>query len=181
MVFVRGSRSSSATVFEQQRADGERQLRDSDAAVDAVEVECAAPMSNAGQIHTLRVPVEAGWDLDRMTVAFHDVYRAEYGNTLGDIAVTIVSLKTAVRGRRAMPAARSAAAMPDASPAVVSTRPVYFGGGWTDTPIYDRAGLRPGHRFDGPAIVEQADTTCVIEPGMRVRVDAFGNILVEMR
>ena len=59
------------------------------------------------------------------------------------------------------------------------TRPVYFGG-WMDTPIYDRATLRPGAAFTGPAIVEQADTTSVIEPGMAARVDPFGNILVEM-
>ena len=34
--------------------------------------------------------------------------------------------------------------------------------------------------FVGPAIIEQADTTSVIEPGMTARVDAFHNILVEM-
>jgi N-methylhydantoinase A len=38
----------------------------------------------------------------------------------------------------------------------------------------------PGARFAGPAIVEQADTTTVIEPAMQARVDAFYNLLVEM-
>ena len=38
----------------------------------------------------------------------------------------------------------------------------------------------PGTVLDGPAIIEQADTTTVIEPGMRARVDAFNNILVEI-
>ena len=166
-------------VFEQQRADGQRQLRESDTAVDAIVVECAAQMSYAGQIHTLRVPVESGWDLDRMTSAFHDVYCSEYGNTLGDIPVTIVSLKTSVKGRRARLAARPARPVTTRAAIPAATRPVYFGG-WTDTPIYDRATLRPGHSFEGPAIVEQSDTTSVIEPGMRARVDAFGNVLVEM-
>ena len=55
----------------------------------------------------------------------------------------------------------------------------YFGG-WIDTPIYDRATLGPGSTFSGPAILEQADTTTVIEPGMAARVDPFGNVLVEM-
>ena len=32
----------------------------------------------------------------------------------------------------------------------------------------------------GPAIVEQPDTTTVIEPGMHARVDAYGNLLVEV-
>jgi len=166
-------------VLNEQRADGERQFRESEAPAAAVVVEHAAQMSYAGQIHTLRVPIEIDWNLERMAQAFHDVYRAEYGNTLGDIPVTIVSLKTAVSGRRAGLAARKAdsiAAVPATSSA---RRPVYFSG-WIDTPIYDRAQLKPGHVFDGPAILEQADTTSVIEPGMRARVDGFGNVLVEM-
>ena len=53
-------------------------------------------------------------------------------------------------------------------------------GRWIDTPIYDRADLLPGMRFEGPAIVEQSDTTSVIEPGMTARVDAHTNILIEV-
>jgi N-methylhydantoinase A len=63
--------------------------------------------------------------------------------------------------------------------APASVRPVYFGG-WIDTPIHRRAALEPGMVFDGPAIVEQSDTTTVIEPGMTARVDAYGNLLVEV-
>ena len=58
-------------------------------------------------------------------------------------------------------------------------RNVYFGG-WVRTPIYQRPDLQPGMTFDGPAIVEQGDTTSVIEPGMKARVDALDNILVEL-
>jgi N-methylhydantoinase A len=166
-------------VLDEQRADGERQFRESDAPAAAVIVEHAAQMSYAGQIHTLRVPIEIDWDLERMVQAFHDVYRAEYGNTLGDIPVTIVSLKTAVSGRRAGLATRKTDSIAPISATASARRPVYFGG-WIDTPIYDRAQLKPGHVFDGPAILEQADTTSVIEPGMRARVDTFGNVLVEM-
>ena len=116
----------------------------------------------------------------RMAEAFEDAYRREYGNTLGGLPAVIVSLKTAVLGVR--PGVRRAAggatvparAMPSAM------RPVYFDG-WVDTPVFDRAGLRPGHAFDGPAIVEQPDTTSVIEPGMAARVDPFGNILVTLQ
>lgn len=167
------------TVFAEQRAEGERQFRDSETPVDAIVVEHTAQMSYAGQIHTLRVPVQAVWDLGRMTEAFHEVYRGEYGNTLGDVPVMIVSLKTTVQGRRAAAeaATRDAATPRPAVP--IACRQVYFGG-WMDTPIYDRAALRPGHTFEGPAILEQADTTSVIEPGMHARVDAFGNVLVEM-
>ena len=56
---------------------------------------------------------------------------------------------------------------------------MYFGG-WTDAAIYDRATLRPGMSFDGPAIVEQNDCTTVVEPGMKVRIDPIGNLLVQL-
>ncbi|CAN5604916.1 hypothetical protein BH24ACT21_BH24ACT21_07900 [soil metagenome] len=55
----------------------------------------------------------------------------------------------------------------------------YFGGEWMETPIYDRNGLRPDNIVEGPAIVQQDDTTTVIEPGYRGAVDRFGNILIE--
>ena len=162
-----------------QRREGGARLAEGETPVDRVVVSHAAEMSYAGQIHTLRVPVEADWTPARMSEAFQEVYRREYGNTLGDIPVMIVSLKTAVRGVRPGHERRAAVAIEPRQAVRSGTRPVYFGG-WIDTPIYDRADLQPGCTFDGPAIVEQADTTSVIEPGMTARVDCFDNILVEM-
>ncbi len=166
-------------VLDEQRAEGERWLRAGGAPPGAVVVEHAAQMSYLGQIHALRVPIEAGWDRARLADAFADAYRAEYGNTLDGVPAVVVSLKTTVRGRRRS-APASAAAVPAATPATAAARrPVHFGR-WLDTPIFERAALRPGHTFRGPAILEQADTTTVIEPGMAARVDGFGNVLVEM-
>jgi len=162
-----------------QRADGEARLKGSDAPIDHLHVTHAAEMSYAGQIHALRVTIEANWSMAQMVAAFHDTYRREYGNTLGDIPVVIVSLKTAVSGVRAQPVSTPAQTADAGKARATGMRPVYFEG-WRDTPIYDRPTLLPGQSFSGPAIIEQADTTTVIEPGMVARVDGFGNILVEM-
>ena len=68
----------------------------------------------------------------------------------------------------------------DASAALLGTRPVWFSAeGATPTECYDRAGLRPGHRFEGPAIVHQYDTTTVVAPGWAARVDELGNLWLE--
>ena len=104
--------------------------------------------------------------------AFDEAYRAEFGNTLGDIPVVIVNLRTVVQ--------RQAQALPHAARRTAPARaggrraraPGHFGG-WHDTPIYRRDDLAPGMTLDGPAIVEQSDTTTVIEPGMALRVDAL--------
>jgi N-methylhydantoinase A len=114
-----------------------------------------------------------------MADEFRKVYAREYGEAPGDLPVTLVSLKTTVRGLREQAGAAAEAEAAAGTPQPAATRPVRFDR-WIDTPIYRRETLRFGHRFSGPAIVEQADTTAVIEPGMAARVDRYGNILVEM-
>jgi N-methylhydantoinase A len=43
------------------------------------------------------------------------------------------------------------------------------------TPVYDGERLANGNRIAGPAIVETADTTVVVQPGTKLRVDPLGN------
>ena len=65
--------------------------------------------------------------------------------------------------------------------APIGTRRVWFDNSWHDTPIYRREALAPGATLTGPAIVEQLDTTTVIEPGDGARVDALGNLEITVR
>jgi N-methylhydantoinase A len=66
---------------------------------------------------------------------------------------------------------------PDASAAIKARRKVCFPDGqgfaWRETPIYDGALLRPGHRIVGPAIIEEVDTTIAIQPGDRVLLNEY--------
>jgi N-methylhydantoinase A len=48
-----------------------------------------------------------------------------------------------------------------------------------DAGVYDRMALKVGDTFDGPAIVEQDDTTTLLTPGWRARVDALGNLVLD--
>ena len=68
----------------------------------------------------------------------------------------------------------------DLSQARVGEREVWFNS-WHLTPIYSREKLRPGSELDGPAIIEQLDTTTVLEPGDRLSVDAQGNLLIDVK
>lgn len=51
--------------------------------------------------------------------------------------------------------------------------------GFVDCAVYARADLRPGDVLDGPAIVEQMDTTTVLPPQFRARVDTVSNLRLE--
>jgi hypothetical protein len=60
-------------------------------------------------------------------------------------------------------------------------RPVYFeaASGYTDTAIYDRAHLRPGEGYRGPAIIEEKETSIVTGPDTRFHLDATANIIID--
>ena len=66
------------------------------------------------------------------------------------------------------------------SNAVKETRPVYFAetGGRVECPIYDRYQLGSGDEVEGPAIIEEVDSTVVVQPGYRADVDEFGNLFL---
>ncbi len=169
-----------AEVITRQRQQGHKQLDESQVPIDSSTITHAADMAYQGQIHSLRVPIEADWDGPRLQQAFLDTYRATFGNTLTDMPVVIVNLRTIVVGTRSAAALPHAAREGSGTPQPVSRRPVHFGR-WYDTPVYHRDAFAPGMALDGPAIIEQSDTTTVVEPDMHVTVDTRGNLLVKVR
>ena len=65
--------------------------------------------------------------------------------------------------------------------AVVKQGRVVFDGRASKAPVYERASLRPGDSFAGPAIVAEYSATTVLPPGCRARVDERENIVIEIR
>jgi N-methylhydantoinase A len=49
-----------------------------------------------------------------------------------------------------------------------------------ETPVYDRYALGAGAEFGGPAIVEERESTAVVGPGARCRVDDRLTLVVEI-
>ncbi len=63
--------------------------------------------------------------------------------------------------------------------ALKGKRPVYWGKGYTDTDVYERARLKSGQVVLGPAIIEAEDTTYVLPTGWRFKVDTYLNGIIE--
>ena len=145
-------------------------------------------MAYVGQTHTVAVPLPVEVAGGRVTppdraaiaAAFDATYRATYGRLLATGTRRVMNLRSAVIGRR--PKFDLATLAPTASgPAEAArkgTRRVHFAEGWQETAIYDRLALPVGARIDGPAILEQPDTTVLIEPGLTGTVDRFGNTII---
>jgi N-methylhydantoinase A/acetophenone carboxylase len=47
------------------------------------------------------------------------------------------------------------------------------------TPVLDQSKLKPGNVIDGPAIVECKDTNVVLEPGSKITIDKYLNLIIE--
>lgn len=68
-----------------------------------------------------------------------------------------------------------------AAPKPFTRRPVWFGvEGAIDTPIYDRADLKAGQEIRGPAVIDQFDSTTVLYPGDRLKVDQVLNLMIAL-
>jgi N-methylhydantoinase A len=119
--------------------------------------------------------------LGALVSTFHAEHRRLYTYDLPNAPIELVTLRVAAIGslpKRAAPTSLS----PTGGEGRVrrNSRPVYFRGrGFVDTPIYSRDELTPGMTFDGPAIIEQSDSTPLVAPGFRARVDEAHNLLLE--
>ena len=136
----------------------------------------------SGQSHVFRVPVTApGFDPRKVLADFLERYKARFDIELPEMTAMLVNLRTTVIGRRApvdlaifAPAERSGLPQPS------GVRQVRFSGGWFDTPIFDRTSLGREATLAGPAIVEQPDTTVVIDPGATAVIDGLGNLVISV-
>jgi N-methylhydantoinase A len=153
---------------------------------DSRELGFELDMAYVGQTHTVSVPIPV--DMNGGTVsaptreaiaeAFDTAYAATFGRLLDKGVRRVMNLRTTVTGIRPKFDLATLAPGKGAAPTPKTTRRVHFAGHWHDTAIYDRLALPIGTVIDGPAILEQPDTTVLIEPGLQGRVDKFGNAII---
>ena len=124
-------------------------------------------------------PDEARAGLDGLEERFNALHEQLYGFRMPGTACEIVNLRAIGSGavpKPELPVGEAGDA--DASGAVAEEHEIVFKGERLPTRIYDRAKLAPGHRFDGPAIVTEFDSTTVVLPGYAAEVDVNFNILI---
>jgi N-methylhydantoinase A len=135
---------------------------------------------------TVDLPVELFQQQDRDGIKrrFDAVHQTRYGFSVPSERAEIVSLRGAVIGEMRKPAFEPIAkgeAKPGAG-AGRGSRSVYFASaGFVDAPTFERAALQAGNRIDGPALIEEHASTTVLHPGDRLEVDAFGDLIIEIR
>jgi N-methylhydantoinase A len=133
-----------------------------------------------GQEHTLPVAVPAELDKDVVRAAFQEMHLSRYGHQM-DNPLQVLNARVRGIGRTARPElATLAPGDGDPSGARRPDRDAFdFGSRATRRfAVYDRALLRPGDVFAGPALIEEGTSTTVINGGQQVRVDPHGYLLI---
>ncbi|MFW6113928.1 MAG: hydantoinase/oxoprolinase family protein, partial [Actinomycetota bacterium] len=122
-------------------------------------------------------------DVEDITRNFVNAMKAAYGYTLphGYVPVEVVNLRVIAMGIIAKPDLPEIDRSGTLADAKKSRRKVWFKDvGFIDTDIYERDRLPVGITFEGPAIVEQPDTTTVMPPKTQCRVDDYGNLIIKV-
>ncbi|GGC12252.1 methylhydantoinase [Novosphingobium endophyticum] len=167
------------STLDELEAEGTAALREAGCAAQDVTMIFSADMRYVGQQHEVTVTFDFDPRLLRdpaaLTAAFEHAYLGLYGLNPSDVSVELVTWRLTARGPLVKTEVqRRRASKPGAPKAhrLVSA--------WADdqrTPVYDRADLAPGQIIQGPAIIEERETTTAIAPGWNATIDAVGCIV----
>jgi N-methylhydantoinase A len=180
--------SAIEAVYRQLTEEGQKTLQREGVAPAEMSFVRQADLRYVGQSFELVVPLPAGHlgtrEVAGVLDSFHREHDRAYGYSAPEEPVEWVNVRLTAIGKIIQPRLRELAAPERESPAAAQKpgRPVYFAEthGAAECAIYDRYRLYPGWIVEGPAIVEEYDSTTVIHPGYRAEVDRFGNLILKL-
>jgi N-methylhydantoinase A len=165
--------------------EGRKVLESSGVSSDQINYQRTADMRYTGQGHEVSVPLPSETlqprHLAQITAAFEDTYRALYGRKGPDVALEVINWRVVAKGPRPETNFKLPRDTAQRADARKGARLAYFPefGRYVETAVYDRYGLEPGMTFDGPAIVEERESTLIMGPRARAQIDDRLNVVVE--
>lgn len=167
--------------------EGRALLAEAGVPAEAIGFARAAEMRYVGQGHEIRVPLPAGTitseSLPLLRASFEAEYQRLYGRLGPPVPLEVITWRVVASAPPpGLALALQGSPTGDAEAARKGERAAYFpeAGGMAATPVYDRYRLGPGACFSGPAIVEERESTLIVGPGARCRVDAGWNLIVQL-
>ena len=147
-------------------------------------VQRSVDLRYSGQDYPLELDVAGPCDAPATTAGwearFEAAYHALYGKVDDDNPVELASIRVHVSQHPPALAVARPAAAADARPKAMREVHVAAGAGMERVPVFERAELRIGQEIAGPAVIEERESTTVIGPGDRLRVDPLGCLVVDL-
>jgi N-methylhydantoinase A/oxoprolinase/acetone carboxylase beta subunit len=173
--------------FEELEEQARSQLEADDIPRERRVIQRVADCRYLGQGYELRVEARSGeigaaW-AKQLAADFHDAHEREYSRRFEESDIEIPNIR--VRGIGLIePLAMREVASSGESPAAAlrHERDAWFrvDGALRELPtrFYAREMLAAGNQIEGPAVINQYDTTTVVPPGLTAEIDRFGNIVI---
>lgn len=138
-----------------------------------------------GQGHHVNVPLQNPTGMpsrDEIRKRFEEVYLQLYGRVYPDMGVQLMNLRLVAESAAGSLELRRLEGGGSAESARKGQRQAYSGrtGGYVLHSVYDRYKLGPGATLRGPAIVEERESTVIVDIGGRVEVDAYGTLVMTL-
>jgi N-methylhydantoinase A len=133
-------------------------------------------MRYKGQSHEITIPFDKDF-----VETFHNYHERFFGYKNMDKSTEIVNIRLRCRGFLEKPEVKSESLQSKEldKEAIIDTKDVIFYSlEPVKTKIINREMLNPGNEFNGPAIVVEYTSTIVIPPNWNVKVDKFGNMVL---
>jgi N-methylhydantoinase A len=167
-----------AGAFDALRGEAEQSLIEDGVAHDDQRFELSLDLRYLGQEYTLRVPTTDGEPLPAVVARFHELHEKTFGHSAPQVMTEVVAARLVGIGLRATPAARPV--LPEAPATPIDVRPVLFEAeaGRVDARIFRREQLALGQVVDGPAVIQQLDTTTLVPPRCRATVHESGSLII---
>lgn len=167
-------------------AQGREVVAASGVAPAAISVAYTVDMRHVGQGHEISVSLPAGDPgdrafLDELLQRFHDAYVKLYGRNVSGTDAEVITWRVRASGPKdEVSAGRLRGEARAVRNPRKGSRPVFFAeaGRFVDTPVYDHYALAPGVVVQGPAIVEQRESTVVVGPNASASLDAQFNLIM---
>ncbi len=175
--------SHAEAVFAEQESRGRAMIAEEGVPIADIKVIFEADLLYRGQSHVFRIPVlSPGFTHDSVVKTLQEHYRARFEIELHEMTPVLASLRTTVVGCRKQIdlALFGANASAERHPDPIDKRAVYFESSFVETAIYDREMIGAGAVIEGPAIVQQADSTIVLDPGAVATSDRLGNLTIDV-
>ncbi|MFQ5942866.1 MAG: hydantoinase/oxoprolinase family protein [Anaerolineales bacterium] len=173
-------------MFEELAAIGAEELERGGLTSEDAQYDRVVDMRYEGQEHTVRVPVPPDAELKSkglkaLQEQFDLLHEQTYAHASPGTPTELVNLRLAASIESKKPRmVKIGGGSGDGSSALKATRKVYFkdAGGEVDCPIYDRGKLGSGDEFEGPAVIEEWNSTAVVKPGQKLQVDDYGDLII---
>ena len=173
------------SLFEEQEKKGVELIKKQGLKLTSISSNFSLDMQFIGQTHILRIELpNSNPDLDYLQKSFEKSYLNRFKVKLSEIKANIVNVNTTIQGHKApfdiSLLNNKLDRRLDLDDALLEYRNVYFKDKFLNTPIYSRDRMPFEFEMKVPAIIEQMDTTILIEPNDKVYGDYLGNMFIEI-